>query len=357
MLSLLKQSPQGVIVVDKSSILSATRSQFLLGEIPLPRAICNASSVEIHPQQGWNSLTLLVTLLSGDEYILKIAPESRNQRQAFEKEVWIYSQPALQQVLNQTAPSWGVISGRSQKYNYLLQKRLPGAAAFGYFPQYDTRVMQALGVLAREINNVQVFGYGVTVDPITDQFPFSSWSDFFEREIENSGFRYLIRNGILSKRTQEMLSARFADLKALTPEPTLAHQDFVANWKNVLLVNREVVSGVIDWEYAAGCWGTLYELSSTLYTLYRNAINPIRRSELFSAFLEGYGISFQTYITEFRYLVEADVLRRCVTALWKYESFLSVGLQNQAVTIRLPQAKRAAQLLDAFSSSQEVHLF
>lgn len=344
-------------MVEKSRILETTRSQFLLGEIPLPRAIRNASSVEIHPQQGWNSLTLLVTLLSGEEYILKIAPDSKNQRQAFEKEVWIANQPGLRQVLNQTAPSWGVLAGRTQPYNYLLQKRLQGTTAFDYFPQYDTGVMRSLGALAREINSVQVFGFGATVDPMTDRFPISSWSEFIEREIENSGFRYLIKTGILSKRTQVMLSARFSDLKSLSPKPTLAHQDFVANWKNVLLANRETVSGVIDWEYAAGCWGTLYELSSTLYTLYRNAVNPIRRSELFSAFLDGYGISFPTYIADFRYLVEADVLRRCVTALWKYENFLSVGLQNQAINVRLPQAKRAAQLLDAFSSSEEVHLF
>ena len=78
----------------------------------------------------------------------------------------------------------------------------------------------------------------------------------------------------------------------------MCHNDLVYNWNNVLVKRDSIaIQAILDWETASAGAGIVLELGPALFSLFRHKTIQGFETEFLSAFVDGYGISWQEYMS------------------------------------------------------------
>ena len=80
----------------------------------------------------------------------------------------------------------------------------------------------------------------------------------------------LIDRAPISSLIKRWLASRTETLLVLEGHSELFHQDLLANHGNVLVDERGIVRGIIDWEFAGSGPALHFELASLIYALQRD---------------------------------------------------------------------------------------
>lgn len=156
--------------------------------------------------------------------------------------------------------------------------------------------------------------------------------------------KQLVESGAVTKEDFELFSDALLSLGRVAPAPRLYHSDFLRNRGNVLVDQDYRVKGVIDWELAGSGFGLPEELATALYVSYRNGEPTLERDAMLEALLRGYGLSVQTYQTEYSQLVNLLVLKIALGKICRYVRMDQEGLLTGAWQIAFfDRAKALAQ--------------
>lgn len=284
--------------------------------------------------QGWINHTLKLEEHDGSKsYIIRLSPIRTNALEhtsrstpSFEKERFILE--ALHRCdFTPTLPldSSGIIEiaipgSSSCRYGYLIEENLPFQDASAIHTTRErVSVMQQLGAIMQTIHSVDTAGFGTEFNEDDGRFSHDTFDGFIAEKMA------LIDRAPISSLMKRWLASRTETLLALEGHSKLFHQDLLANHGNVLIDERGIVRGIIDWEFAGSGPALHFELASLIYALQRDGHSVERIDIDVQSFIEGYGISHDFYQRHYAHDVETLVLLHSVGALIKYQDLVATG--------------------------------
>lgn len=287
--------------------------------------------------QGWmNHVFRLDDTRTANSYILRIAPVTQGSiasrsRVNFEKERFILEllkdcefTPTLPNystgVIDVEIPGEGLSS-----FGYMVQPYMPFENGLERNEAANRNsILEQLGEKFRYIHKQQTPGFGAVFDEQQNQFSHATFKDFISERINE------IEQASVSTNLKRWLASRSETLSDLEGSSTLFHQDILANHGNLLLDTRGNIRGIIDWEFAGSGPALHFELASLVYTLQRDGHPRERIENDVVSFLNGYGISQNSYKKHYAHDVETIVLLKSLSAVVKYKRLVATdGLKKE----------------------------
>lgn len=353
--------PNKVILIEQYKKAAQRRllSWFLEDHLPalVSKGTFDDSRVEVLKTQGWSNHAFVVRTTCGTNYIIRMCQLSTKEVNAasaygdwsnYHKEAWAMNNVAeLIPVPTLVNSGIGYINSgdNKSKYAYMVETLLPFADAAKQLTEEDNVAFYTtLGKIAKVINTVLTPGFGTKFNSSAQTFQYATWLDCIQDEIEELKITRLEQAHFFSKKITAIIRTRLNSLKQLRFKPTLYHNDFLANWANVLVDGSKQVKGIIDWEHAGSGPALYRELASTRYVFYRRGLPLTEIEKRFSAVLCGYEISEETYQKELRYHVETVVLIHAIKGINKYIDIRKNG-EMEKEPFREVYAQRARNLI------------
>lgn len=221
----------------------------------------------------------------------------------YEKEKWCIEQSAKKGV-----PVPEVLAIGEEPFYYTVHTRLPGKPADEYnFGGDYLNVWRQIGKYARTINSIPTKGYGkgFQLTPRSGK-KYPDWATYITKRIEeNITKENLLKYKIVNKNKLESILKRLDELKRWQVTTTLAHGSLA--FKNTMVDQRGIVTGIIDWDSAASAPNPQHEFALAFFWMRDKEIRP---------FLEGYGISLSDYKEMLRDVYTLMLLKGLRVALW-----------------------------------------
>lgn len=292
--------------------------------------------------QGWSNNTFIAVSKSKEEFIVKMkrmpdefrdGPADAGQWADYHKEEWIMSHlpPSVPapKVLTRGIGYVSAAAGR-QEYAFMVQTKIPhGAANKSQGTDARLEFLRKLAAIGREINTVHTRGYGRHFRAASTEFSFSSWEDFVRDEIKRCKLAELVDAQFITPDEAFRAERRLLGLCAMQFTPTLFHGDFIGNWENVLVDDKQTIHGIIDWEFAGSGPAVHCELAVSWYVPFRDGKDEKEIDAELLALCEGYKISQVEFERRYREEVEGILLGHALLKLQRYHVMRRRGELDQ----------------------------
>jgi len=196
------------------------------------------------------------------------------------KEEWCIEKAALLGVAVAKLLDVGLIEERA----YMIQKYISGdEGRDSNFPKSD--IWHQLGRYARLIHSIEVAGFGLKLQDLTQGDSRESWLEYLNYNIESlNDADELIVLGVLTKSQSKVVRSILADLKSASFDFGLNHGDL--SLKNVI-VDESGKANLVDWGSAEASIVPHHDL---IQLLKMNMIENDPDDAAIRSFLEGYGM-------------------------------------------------------------------
>ena len=204
--------------------------------------------------------------------------ESLNE---YKKEAWCIDKAAARSVPVATVLDVGVID----EHAYIIQTYIAGDdGRDSQFPR--NHIWRQLGRYARLIHSIEVTGFGLKLEDLTQGDARESWLEYLNYNIEclNENDE-LIKLKVMTQSQSEVIRAIFEDLKRKTFNFGLNHGDL--SLKNVVVDESGKVN-LLDWGSAEASIVPHHDL---IQMLKMNMLENEPDDAAIQSFLDGYGIS------------------------------------------------------------------
>ena len=246
--------------------------------------------------------------------------ESLNE---YRKEVWCIDKVALRGVPVPTVLDVGVI----EEHAYMIQAYISGdEGRDSEFP--SSHIWHQLGRYARLIHSVEVAGFGLTLQDLTQGDSRESWLEYLNYNIESLNENdELIKLRVVTQSQARVIRAIFEDLKREAFNFGLNHGDL--SLKNVIVDESGKVN-LLDWGSAEASIVPHHDL---IQMLKMNILENDPDGPAIQSFLEGYGIS-QSEFEQMRPTLESLLLLRAFDKLrWAIDCDIN-GLERFIIHAR-----------------------
>jgi aminoglycoside phosphotransferase (APT) family kinase protein len=201
------------------------------------------------------------------------------------KEEWCIEKAALLGVAVAKVLDVGLI----EEHAYMIQKYICGdEGRDSYFPKSE--IWHQLGGYARLIHSIEVAGFGLKLQDLTQGDSRKSWLEYLNYNIESLNDNdELIVLGVLTKSQSKVVRSIFADLKSESFDFGLNHGDL--SLKNVIVDESGKVN-LVDWGSAEAGIVPHHDL---IQLLKMNVLENDPDNAAIRSFLEGYGMRLSEF--------------------------------------------------------------
>ena len=269
------------------------------------------------PIVGRGSVNKVYMVEAPDARLLVRISDQNESLNEYLKEEWCIEKAALLGVAVAKVLDVGLIEERA----YMIQKYISGdEGRDSYFPQSD--IWQRLGRYARLIHSIEVAGFGLKLQDLTQGDSRESWLEYLNYNIESLNDEdELIVLGVLTKSQSKVVRSILADLKSESFDFGLNHGDL--SLKNVI-VDESGKANLVDWGSAEASIVPHHDL---IQLLKMNMLENDPDNAAIRSFLEGYGMSLSEFQQMRPTLDSLLVLRAFDKLRWALASGID-GLEN-----------------------------
>ena len=222
----------------------------------------------------------------------------------YRKEAWCIDKAAARSVPVATVLDVGVI----EEHAYIIQTYIAGdEGRDSQFPK--NHVWRQLGRYARLIHSIEVEGFGLKLEDLTQGDSRESWLEYLNYNIESLNENdELIKLRVVTQSQSKVIRAIFEDLKRKTFNFGLNHGDL--SLKNVIVDESGKVN-LLDWGSAEASIVPHHDL---IQMLKMNMLENDPDDAAIQSFLDGYGIS-QSEFEQMRPTLQSLLLLRAFDKL------------------------------------------
>lgn len=222
----------------------------------------------------------------------------------YRKEAWCIDKAAARSVPVATVLDLGVI----EEHAYIIQTYIAGdEGRDSQFPR--NHIWRQLGRYARLIHSIEVTGFGLKLEDLTQGDSRESWLEYLNYNIESLNENdELIKLKVVTQSQSKVIRAIFGDLKRKTFNFGLNHGDL--SLKNVI-VDESARVNLLDWGSAEASIVPHHDL---IQILKMNMLENDPDDAAVQSFLDGYGIS-QSEFEQMRPTLQSLLLLRAFDKL------------------------------------------
>lgn len=253
--------------------------------------------------------------------VVRLGDENESLKE-YTKEAWSIGKAAALGVPVATVLDVGVI----EDHAYMIQTLIAGdEGRDAQSPR--SHIWRELGRYARLIHSIEVAGFGLELQDLTEGDSRKSWLEYLDYNIESLNENdELIKLNVLTESESKVIKSIFADLKKNVFRFGLNHGDL--SLKNVIVDESGKVT-LLDWGSAEASIVPHHDL---IQILKMNMLENDPDEAAIQSFLDGYGIS-QTKFEEMRPTLKSLLLLRAFDKLrWALDS--SIELKNYVTHAR-----------------------
>jgi aminoglycoside phosphotransferase (APT) family kinase protein len=199
----------------------------------------------------------------------------------YTKEAWCIDKAAVRSVPVATVLDVGMI----EDHAYMIQTYIAGdEGRDSHFPR--SHIWRRLGRYARLIHSIEVAGFGLTLQDLTQGDSRASWLEYLNYNIESLNENdELIKLKVVTQSQSRVIRGIFEDLKRTAFNFGLNHGDL--SLKNVIVDDSGKVN-LLDWGSAEASIVPHHDL---IQMLKMNMLENDPDEPAFQSFLDGYGLS------------------------------------------------------------------
>ena len=305
------------IDLSKDLQLVASVSSSFLKDVP----------IRIVPVLGRGSVNKVFIVEAPNTKLVVRMDDQTESLKEYTKEAWCIDKAAVRGVPVTTVLDVGVI----EEHAYIIQTYIAGdEGRDSQFPR--NHIWRQLGRYARLIHSIEVAGFGLKLQDLTQGDSRESWLEYLNYNIESLNENdELIKLEVVTQSQSKVIRAIFGDLKRKTFNFGLNHGDL--SLKNVIVDESGKVN-LLDWGSAEASIVPHHDL---IQMLKMNMLENDPDDAAIQSFLDGYGIS-QSEFEQMRPTLESLLLLRAFDKLRWAIDWCIEGLESY-----MTHAKRAME--------------
>ncbi len=283
----------------------------------------NDANIRVLPISGKGSVNKVFIVEAPNTKLVVRIGDQNESLQEYRKEVWCIDKAAVRGVPVPPVLDVGVI----EEHAYMIQAYCSGdEGRDSKFPR--SRIWHQLGRYARLIHSVEVAGFGLTLQDLTEGNSRESWLEYLNYNIESLNENdELIKLKVVTQSQSRVIRAIFEDLKRKAFSFGLNHGDL--SLKNVIVDESGKVT-LLDWGSAEAGIVPHHEI---IQMLKMNMLENDPDGAAIQSFLDGYGIS-QSEFEQTGSTLESLLLLRAFDKLrWAIDRDI-VGLESYIIHAR-----------------------
>ena len=255
--------------------------------------------IRVSPISGRGSVNKVFIAEAANAKLIVRMGDQEETLKEYTKEAWCIDQAALRNVPVATVLEVGVFA----EHAYMIQTYIAGDdGRDSQFPR--THIWRQLGRYARSIHSIEVAGFGLKLEDLTQGDSRESWFEHLNYNIESlNGNDELIKLKVMTQSESRVIRAIFEDLKRKAFKFGLNHGDL--SLKNVIVDDSGKVN-LLDWGSAEASIVPHHDLIQMLKT---NMLENDPDDAAIESFVDGYGIS-QSEFEQMRPTLESLLLLR-----------------------------------------------
>lgn len=237
------------------------------------------------------------------KFVVRMGDQNESLKE-YKKEAWCIDKAAVRGVPVATVLDVGVI----EEHAYMIQSYIAGdEGRDSQFPR--SHIWYQLGRNARLIHSIEVGGFGLKLQDLTQGDSRESWLEYLNYNIESLNENdELIKLKVVSQSESRVIRTIFEDLKGKAFNFGLNHGDL--SLKNVIVDESGKVN-LLDWGSAEASIVPHHDL---IQMLKMNMLENDPDDAAIQSFLDGYGIS-QSEFEQMRPTLESLLLLRAFDKL------------------------------------------
>jgi aminoglycoside phosphotransferase (APT) family kinase protein len=264
----------------------------------------NNRQIRVLPISGRGSVNkVFIVEAPNTKFVVRMSDQNESLNE-YTKEAWCIDKAMVRGVPVATVLDVGVIEGHA----YIIQGYISGdEGRDSQFPR--NYIWRQLGRYARVIHSIEVTGFGLKLQDLTEGDSRQSWLEYLNYNIESLNENdELIKLGVVTQSQSRVIRAIFEDLKREAFNFGLNHGDL--SLKNVIVDESGKVN-LLDWGSAEASIVPHHDL---IQMLKMNMLENDPDSAAIQSFLDGYGIS-ESEFEQIRPTLESLLLLRAFDKL------------------------------------------